>query len=194
MNKSLLPATKFTLGQSKARRQFIRDCYFSRISKKYIEAFILDLELFLQQHGYKMGIPHHKAVAYCKAWLFGHVWVQRNPRLSLHVNHMFSVNSGGKEEYDWYDFTISTYDWIDFAQKWAQWEMLDEDSLAGKEQFADLPRFAWNLLSLEESKSHLYWLRHIEEEQTDEYSNSSIQYQITGQEDMAYGGDRRTYS
>ncbi len=157
----------------------------------HVEAFVEQgLEPFLKRRGYHPGYVTQTITKACKEWAFAHVRIRRNGPDCYDRFFIKTANTGGEEEFDWYTLKIPFEEWEALAAEWWAPEFLD-DSEAGYAQIIDLAQFAWQMIHLESSSSHLHWKAKIEGyEQDDDYHPSSAP-QAT-EDTSAYGGDRRT--
>ena len=103
---------------------------------------------------------------------------------------MKCAHDGGEDELDWYTHSIPFDSWEALASKWAAPGFLD-DSDAGYAQTIDIAQFAWQLIDLYSSRTHLRWKDMIEYHDLDE-DHGRVSYAQPAEDTGAYGGDRRT--
>jgi hypothetical protein len=155
----------------------------------YIEEFVEDgLLPFLKEHGYKVGFSPEDCIRFCKQWAYALYKIQNGCNTTQEISYQKCAHNGGFEEFDWYGHVISPDDWYDLCETWMVPYFLDMSD-AGFSQRTELPTFAWHLVDLWQSKSHAKWLSFQEEtyESDDDHGHGHGQ-----NEDVAYGGDRRT--
>lgn len=175
-------------------RKTIRSLYDewrAGIPHGYFKRFIQEgLKPFLAKYGYSLNESWNQLEQYCAEWAFSHVRMQRAKHLDIQRTFMKQFHEGGEEESDWFSFTIPYEDWETLAKDWMCPEFLD-DSDVGLNQRLDLSMFVWNLVDLYASKRHFEWVQFIESSEDDDIHY--LQTNVTTDDGVAFGGDRRTH-
>lgn len=160
----------------------------SNLPGKLVDDFVSKgLVPFLKQKGYEIGFKLEDCIRYCYQWAYAHVQMHSQKSKGLQRYFLKSANMDYIDEKDWFLLQFDNEEWNELAECWYDYEFLD-DSEIGYAQRLDLSEFAWQLVDLNQSKSHWKWLDIMEGEagEEDEYAP------LHQEESIAFGGDRRT--
>jgi hypothetical protein len=184
------PAQEYTNVQVRRKNNEAYNEWINEIPEDWIEQFCKNgLIPFLSKYGYSVTYDLNTIIDYCKEWAFNHVKITTSGLTLKHCKYLKPNNTGGQEEKEWYEFKISCEDWSVFASLWATTGFLD-DSDAGQSQKIEVSIFAWHLINLEVSPTHIKWLELNDIlQQQDDIQNT---YHTVIDESVPYGGDRRT--
>ena len=172
---AIIPS-KFLKGRDNFERKHRLNSWKRGVPDYYIQDFIeYGLSPFLKSHGYKIGLSLRDTIKYCKEWAFAHVEKESNHRPIKEIHFIRCAHNAGQEELDWYLHKICIEEWYILYDDWQTNEFLD-DSDAGHAQRVDLPFFAWRLINLYSSKSHIEYLEFIN---NDEDMNDDTNYNQT---------------
>lgn len=188
MNPTLPPAFRFLAKRADVAHKTRRNTWLSGLPNGVIERFITNyLQPFIESKGYRLGLSLQDQVRFVRSWAFSHVEATHKSSF-LHtpeVTILYCNHYGGEEEFEWYCQTIPTEDWQTFCEQFTWPELLD-DSDAGLNQRADLFRLVWNMIDLDNSKQHLYWLDNVYDDDEEE--------ELIQDDNLAFTGSRRTFS
>ena len=185
------PAHTITVKRNHARYREEYLEWVSGIPDGYIARFIEEgLCPFLKKYGYAVSYSPKDLIQACKEWAFSHVQIRRKGPDLYDRFFMKCAHDGGEDELDWYTHSIPFDSWEALASKWAAPGFLD-DSDAGYAQTIDIAQFAWQLIDLYSSRTHLRWKDMIEYHDLDE-DHGRVSYAQPAEDTGAYGGDRRT--
>ena len=181
-------ATRFVASQVRTEHKKLFNSWISEIPDGYFERFLeKGIIPFLAKFGYTLGLSHSERISMISSWAFAHVQTQRLPKYyGNYIRILKCAHTGGDEEYDWFCHTIEQDSWDTLCETWYSTEFLD-DSDPGVSQRLDLPRIIWNMISLENSRTHHKWVDTVLE---------SAEQDDAIQEDnqIAFTGNRRTFS
>lgn len=188
MQRVLPPSFRYMAKRRAEERRTQRQSWLASLPDRVFETFLTKyLDPFVRSKGYCLGLSLRDQVRFLRSWAFSHVEARhttstmRTPEVSILYCHHW----GGEEEFDWFCQTITTDDWQEFCSQFAWPEFLDESD-AGLAQRDDLFRLVWNMIDLDNSKQHLYWLDNVWDDEEEE--------ELIQDDNMAFTGSRRTFS
>jgi hypothetical protein len=189
--KAALGPSKFLKGRQDAEKKDRCRTWIRGVPEGHIQSFIENgLVPFLNEFGYSLGYSIKDCAAYCKDWAFAHVQTQTTYKKNQTIRFLRCAHNESRDAFEWYLGIISPDDWNQLCEEWSVDSFLD-DSDAGHAQRCDIAWFAWNLLSLDNSKEHYKFLEFMSSEDDmddDVYYVSGVFEDGLG----TYGGDRRT--
>jgi hypothetical protein len=189
----LFTAQSFVSLHYKKNKQLEYLNWIQNFDKDFFYDFVeLGLIPFLNRYGYSISLQTQTLVQFLKEWAFAFVYTQHHKSFQLYRNYTYCFHNGGMEDFDYFTFKISPDDWEDFLHQWRHTEFMD-DSEAGFEQKSEFYMFAWRIIDLFSSKTYIKYSQ-LQDEYDDLYDDNYYSSAQPVDENLVYGGDRRTYS
>lgn len=183
------PAAKFLQSQVKHAKQDLVREFRRDVSRAYLADFVQNgIRPYFASIGYNLIQPLDQCVTMLESWAISHLWIQRHKGEYLELEFLKCFHAGGEEEYNWFCHAVDSNCLDELMNAWKTTEFLD-DSDAGYAQRIDFLTCIWQLIDLDASKTHQYWLNYIVEDCSDEEQGFLVHHH----EDHAFAGDRRTH-